>query len=114
MAASFLWVSRWLDGLRVAEEIGQRRPALIEPGWQAGFFFKSGWTWTRPAGQAAVATLARYGDDAKLLAGGHSLLPLMKLRLATPSVLVDDAITACHDGSSSLPAMRSPAVNHIV
>src|SRR5207253_71148 len=30
-----------------------------------------------------------HGDDAKLLAGGHSLLPLMKLRLATPSVLVD-------------------------
>jgi carbon-monoxide dehydrogenase medium subunit len=29
------------------------------------------------------------GDEAKLLAGGHSLLPLMKLRLATPSLLVD-------------------------
>jgi aerobic carbon-monoxide dehydrogenase medium subunit len=29
------------------------------------------------------------GDDAKLLAGGHSLLPLMKLRLAAPSLLVD-------------------------
>jgi carbon-monoxide dehydrogenase medium subunit len=38
---------------------------------------------------AAVDALTRYGDDAKLLAGGHSLLPLMKLRLATPSVLVD-------------------------
>lgn len=38
---------------------------------------------------AAVDALARYGEDAKLLAGGHSLLPLMKLRLATPSVLVD-------------------------
>jgi carbon-monoxide dehydrogenase medium subunit len=37
----------------------------------------------------AVAALREYGDDAKLLAGGHSLLPLMKLRLATPSVLVD-------------------------
>jgi carbon-monoxide dehydrogenase medium subunit len=37
----------------------------------------------------AVALLGEYGDDAKLLAGGHSLLPLMKLRLATPSVLVD-------------------------
>jgi carbon-monoxide dehydrogenase medium subunit len=37
----------------------------------------------------AVALLADHGDDAKLLAGGHSLLPLMKLRLATPSVLVD-------------------------
>ena len=39
----------------------------------------------------AVALLAEHGDDAKLLAGGHSLLPLMKLRLASPAVLVDVA-----------------------
>ena len=38
---------------------------------------------------AAVAALTEHGDEAKLLAGGHSLLPLMKLRLAAPSVLVD-------------------------
>jgi len=37
----------------------------------------------------AVAQLAEHGDEAKLLAGGMSLLPLMKLRLATPTVLVD-------------------------
>lgn len=37
----------------------------------------------------AIRTLAEGGEDAKLLAGGHSLLPLMKLRLATPSLLVD-------------------------
>ena len=37
----------------------------------------------------AVSLLQEHGDEAKLLAGGHSLLPLMKLRLATPSVLVD-------------------------
>jgi carbon-monoxide dehydrogenase medium subunit len=37
----------------------------------------------------AIALLTEHGDDAKILAGGHSLLPLMKLRLATPSVLVD-------------------------
>jgi carbon-monoxide dehydrogenase medium subunit len=37
----------------------------------------------------ALAALAERGDDAKLLAGGMSLLPLMKLRLATPAVLVD-------------------------
>jgi carbon-monoxide dehydrogenase medium subunit len=37
----------------------------------------------------AIAALADGGEDAKLLAGGHSLLPLMKLRLATPSLLVD-------------------------
>jgi carbon-monoxide dehydrogenase medium subunit len=39
--------------------------------------------------QDAIAALAGGGEDAKLLAGGHSLLPLMKLRLATPSLLVD-------------------------
>jgi len=37
----------------------------------------------------AIALLDQYGDDAKLLAGGHSLLPLMKLRLASPAVLID-------------------------
>jgi carbon-monoxide dehydrogenase medium subunit len=37
----------------------------------------------------AIELLGRYGEDAKLLAGGHSLLPIMKLRLATPSVLID-------------------------
>jgi carbon-monoxide dehydrogenase medium subunit len=37
----------------------------------------------------AVAALAEHGEDAKVIAGGHSLLPLMKLRLATPGVLVD-------------------------
>lgn len=37
----------------------------------------------------ALSLLAEGGEDAKLLAGGHSLLPLMKLRLAAPSVLVD-------------------------
>ena len=33
--------------------------------------------------------LAEHGDDAKLLAGGHSLIPMMRYRLATPAVLVD-------------------------
>jgi carbon-monoxide dehydrogenase medium subunit len=37
----------------------------------------------------AVELLTEHGDEAKLLAGGHSLLPMMKLRLAFPSVLVD-------------------------
>jgi carbon-monoxide dehydrogenase medium subunit len=37
----------------------------------------------------AIVALADGGEDAKLLAGGHSLLPLMKLRLAAPSLLVD-------------------------
>jgi aerobic carbon-monoxide dehydrogenase medium subunit len=38
---------------------------------------------------AALAALRDGGEDAKLLAGGHSLVPLMKLRLAAPSLLVD-------------------------
>jgi carbon-monoxide dehydrogenase medium subunit len=37
----------------------------------------------------AIRLLGQGGEDAKLLAGGHSLLPLMKLRLATPSLLID-------------------------
>ena len=43
------------------------------------------------AGSAAeaISLIGEHGDEAKFLAGGHSLLPLMKLRLAAPSVLVD-------------------------
>ncbi len=43
------------------------------------------------AGSAAeaISLIGQHGDEAKFLAGGHSLLPLMKLRLAAPSVLVD-------------------------
>jgi carbon-monoxide dehydrogenase medium subunit len=44
----------------------------------------------RPATIAdAVQLLARFGDEGRPLAGGHSLLPMMKLRLATPEHLVD-------------------------
>jgi aerobic carbon-monoxide dehydrogenase medium subunit len=39
--------------------------------------------------EEALSALREGGEDAKLLAGGHSLLPLMKLRLAAPSLLVD-------------------------
>jgi carbon-monoxide dehydrogenase medium subunit len=39
----------------------------------------------------ALALLAEHGDEAKVLAGGHSLVPMMKLRLAEPGVLVDIA-----------------------
>ena len=39
--------------------------------------------------EEAIRTLADGGEDAKLLAGGHSLIPLMKLRLAAPTLLVD-------------------------
>jgi carbon-monoxide dehydrogenase medium subunit len=45
----------------------------------------------RRAGSAeeALSLLAEHGDDAKIIAGGHSLLPLMKLRLSVPEFLVD-------------------------
>jgi carbon-monoxide dehydrogenase medium subunit len=39
--------------------------------------------------EEAIALLSQYGPDAKVLAGGQSLLPMMKFRLARPSVLVD-------------------------
>jgi carbon-monoxide dehydrogenase medium subunit len=39
--------------------------------------------------EEAISLIAQHGDEAKFLAGGHSLLPLMKLRLAQPTVLVD-------------------------
>ena len=44
----------------------------------------------RPTSLAeATALLAEYGEDGKILAGGHSLIPLMKLRLAAPKHLID-------------------------
>lgn len=39
--------------------------------------------------QEALGLLQQHGDDAKVLAGGHSLVPMLKLRLANPAVLVD-------------------------
>lgn len=45
----------------------------------------------------ALGLLETFGDDAKLLAGGHSLLPMMKLRLAAPEHLID---------LSGIPALR--------
>ncbi|MGH7922102.1 MAG: FAD binding domain-containing protein, partial [Candidatus Dormibacteraceae bacterium] len=37
----------------------------------------------------ALALLERYGEESRIVAGGHSLLPMMKLRLAHPEALVD-------------------------
>ncbi len=39
--------------------------------------------------EGAIASLARHGGDARIIAGGHSLLPMMKLRLAQPEHLID-------------------------
>ncbi|HUY49352.1 MAG TPA: xanthine dehydrogenase family protein subunit M [Streptosporangiaceae bacterium] len=54
----------------------------------------------------ALDLAARYGEEARFLAGGHSLLPLMKLRLAVPEVLVDigrvDELCYLHDRGSEI------------
>jgi aerobic carbon-monoxide dehydrogenase medium subunit len=50
----------------------------------APFTYKRAWSVDE-----ALDLAAQDGDDAKFLAGGHSLLPLMKLRLAVPTVLID-------------------------
>jgi carbon-monoxide dehydrogenase medium subunit len=54
----------------------------------------------------AVQALSEHGDEAKVLAGGHSLLPLMKLRLAYPTALVDvgriDEMRGVRDGGDHL------------
>ena len=51
--------------------------------------------------QEAVGLLAKLGDDGRALAGGHSLIPMMKLRLATPANLIDLA------GIADLKGVRS-------
>jgi carbon-monoxide dehydrogenase medium subunit len=53
----------------------------------------------------AISLLGSLGPDAKLLAGGHSLLPMMKLRFAAPSALIDlnkiaELRGVCEDGST--------------
>src|SRR5262249_58653123 len=39
--------------------------------------------------EETLALLSRYGPDARVVAGGHSLIPMMKLRLAPPEALID-------------------------
>lgn len=66
-----------------------------------------------------MSLLQQHGTDAKLMAGGQSLIPLLKLRLASPSYLIDlqhvpglDTL-AEHDGSLVIGAMvREAAVEH--
>ena len=82
---------------------------------------------------AAIGALGQHGDEAKLMAGGHSLIPLMKFRLATPSVIVDigrlsglDGITDAGDhvsigalathhqvGNSELLQAQTPILAHV-
>src|SRR5919204_5522496 len=52
--------------------------------------YPANFDYVRPSSlDEAVALLKQHGDEAKVLAGGHSLIPAMKLRLARPAVVVD-------------------------
>jgi carbon-monoxide dehydrogenase medium subunit len=63
----------------------------------------------RPASvKDAVALLADLGDGARAIAGGHSLIPMMKLRLATPDHLVDLA------GLSDLKGIRQDGADIVI
>jgi carbon-monoxide dehydrogenase medium subunit len=93
----------------------------------ASFSYKRAWSVDE-----ALDLAAQHGEDAKFLAGGHSLLPLMKLRLAVPEILVDigrlpefsyirddgghiavGALTTHHDlARSSLLASELPLLAH--
>ncbi|MCZ6515575.1 MAG: xanthine dehydrogenase family protein subunit M [Acidobacteria bacterium] len=61
----------------------------------------------------AVALLEEHGEDSKILAGGHSLLPLMKLRLAAPKHVIDlgrvSGLDSIHesDGKIAIGAMAT-------
>ena len=74
-------------------------------------------------GDDAAAKLGEYGDEAKVLAGGHSLLPLMRLRFAAPTALVDigdlDGLRfVSHEGNSvrvgALTRHRDLAENPVI
>jgi carbon-monoxide dehydrogenase medium subunit len=59
----------------------------------------------------AVALLARYGDDAKILAGGQSLLPMLNLRLARPAAVIDiNRVTGLDDITESGGTVRAGAL----
>ena len=66
-------------------------------------------TYHRPTSvQEAVSLLARLGEEGRALAGGHSLIPMMKLRLAAPQHLVDLA------GLSELRGIRDDGGDIVV
>src|SRR5438309_8873766 len=52
--------------------------------------YPASFEYLRPSGiSEAIELLRQYSDDAKLLAGGQSLVPMMKLRIARPKYLID-------------------------
>ncbi len=78
-------IVRAVQAAAAADKPAAGRPAAREPGMIPAAF-----DYYRPQSIAdAVGLLAELGDEAKVLAGGHSLLPLMRLRFAAPAALVD-------------------------
>ena len=57
----------------------------------------------------AISLIAEHGDEAKFLAGGHSLLPLMKLRLAQPTRAGRHRPPHATCPTSATPATTSPS-----
>src|ERR1700752_3024254 len=66
-------------------------PSLVRrPSREAGLQVPAPFEYERATSvQQALELLAQLGPEARLLAGGHSLLPMMKLRLASPGYLID-------------------------
>lgn len=64
--------------------------------------FPSDFEYAAPTTVAEVVQLLQANEDARILAGGHSLLPLMKVRLASPTLLID---------INKIPELREIAVN---
>jgi carbon-monoxide dehydrogenase medium subunit len=65
----------------------------------------------------AISLLTKHGDEAKLLAGGHSLIPIMKLRLAQPKFLIDigqlPGLSVIHEDGGAI-SVGSLAIHHAV
>ena len=66
-------------------------------------------TFHRPETLRQAVNMLSKNPDAKLLAGGHTLLPTMKLRLAGPPELIDLSRASRGSPASISPAARSPS-----
>jgi len=90
-------ISPWNEGdvtcLAASERrsSAQNKPVAIGASdWEETHLIPGAFDYHRPASvAAATALLAEHGDDARVIAGGHSLIPMMKLRMADVPHLVD-------------------------
>src|SRR5512132_3926956 len=72
-----------------AISISSNRSAGPQKRWEAKMVPASFGYFAAHSVEEALQLLTKHGEDAKLLAGGHSLIPAMKLRLAAPRTLID-------------------------